>query len=402
MRLKFASLLCAALLAVPLAAQSTGDAELDRRWQSMLAGGYEPLTIPTEWYDPVAEVKGAETPVTSTSAEASRISPTALAAAAGWAEGQNSTAFLVARDGELVFERYWQGTKRDTRFNPQSMSKTVLAMLVGIAIDRGEIASVDDPVSTYLPEWSGEARGAITLRQMLWMSAGLEQGDDGFGYAVTLDNPIVRHSLGSDFTKLLFSLEPVAEPATAFDYNNQVNQLIGVVLERATGMEYEVMLSERLWKPLGLRTAAMPLDREGGMALTSCCILSRPIDWLRLGELFLNGGRYDGEQIVPESWLEEMTQPSPTYPGYGYQVWVHDQRIGGERPPLVPLVPWQSEPFASEQVIIFHGHGGQRTYVMPDKGLVIVRAARAWPDAWDDALLPNVIWRGTEFEGESE
>ncbi len=388
------------LVATPLAAQD--DPEFDRRWQSLLAGGYEPLTIPTEWYDPVAPVKGAETPVTAMAPETVGVAPTALAAAAGWAKGQNSTALLVARGGGLVFEQYWQGTKRDTRFNPQSMSKTVLAMLIGIGIGRGEIASVDAPIADYLPEWEGQERGAITIQQMLWMSSGLEQGDDGYGYAVTPDNPIVRHSLGSDFTKLLFSLEPVAEPGTAFDYNNQVNQLLGVIIERSSGMKYADALSERIWKPLGLRDAAMPLDRAGGMAHTSCCILSRPIDWLRIGSLFLNGGRYDGQQVVPEQWLREMVKPSPAYGGYGFQVWVHDQQVGGERPPGVPLVPWQSERFASPQVIVLHGHGGQRTYVMPDKDLVIVRAARAWPDAWDDALLPNVIWRGTSETGDSE
>ena len=95
-----------------------------------------------------------------------------------------------------------------------------------------------------------------------------------------------------------------------------------------------------------------------------------------------------------------MIAPSPAYRGYGYQVWVGDQRIRGERPAGVPLVPWQSEPFAAPQVVILHGHGGQRVYAMPDKGIVIVRAARQWPDAWDDALLPNVIWLGTPEKGE--
>ena len=283
MRLKAAMLGLAAVFASPLSAQE--DPEFERRWQSLIAGGYEPLTIPTDWYHPVAVVEGAETPIASTTTSEAGIATTALAAAERWAESQNSTALLVARDGKLVFERYWQGSKRDTRFNPQSMSKTVLAMLVGIAIDRGEISSVDEPIGAYLPEWAGQPRGNITLRQMLWMSSGLEQGDDGFGYTVSTENPIVRHSLGSDFTQLLFSLDPVTEPGTVFDYNNQVNQLIGVILERASGMEYEHMLSVRLWQPLGLRGAAMPLDREGGLVLTSCCILSRPIDWLRIGRL---------------------------------------------------------------------------------------------------------------------
>lgn len=400
MRRKLLAATIAAMIAAPLSAQD--DPGFDRRWQSMLAGGYEPLTIPTDWYDPVAQVKGAETRVATTPVADSGIAPTALEAAASWAEDQNSTALLVARNGQLVFERYWQGSRRDTRFNPQSMSKTVLAMLVGIAIDKRHIRSVDDPLERYITEWKGEPRGQITLRQMLWMSSGLEQGDAGFGYKVSPENPIVRHSLGSDFTRLLLSLKPVGEPGQKFDYNNQVNQLIGLALERATRRDYESLLSEWLWKPLGLRDAAMPLDREGGLVLTSCCILSRPVDWLRIGELFVSGGRYQGKQIVPEAWLEEMLQPSPSYPGYGYQVWVGNQTVGGERPPGVPLVPWQSEGFAAPEVIMFHGHGGQRVYVLPDKQLVIVRAARQWPAAWDDALLPNVIWRGTAERGDAE
>lgn len=378
------------------------DPLFERRWQSLAAGGYEPLTIPTDWYDPVAVVEGQHTPVETMPVSDSGIAATALAAAAAWAKAQNSSALLVARDGTLVFEQYWQGSGRDTRFNPQSMSKTVTALLVGTAIERGEIGAVDDPVGKYLTEWADDPRGAITVRHLLWMASGLEQGDDGYGYEVTPDNPIVRHSLGSDFNRRLLTLGKVAEPGTTFDYNNQVNQLLGLILERATGEDYEVLLSQRLWQPLGLRAAAMPLDRPGGMAMTSCCILSRPVDWLRIGQLFIDGGRYKGQQVVPESWLREMLQPSPAYRGYGYQVWVGDQKVGGERPPGVPLVPWQSELFAAPQVIIFHGHGGQRVYVMPDKRLVIVRAARQWPEAWDDAMLPNVIWRATAGAGETE
>lgn len=399
MRIDRLALSALALLAAPALAQD--DPLFERRWESLQAGGYQPLTIPTDWYDPVATVEGVHTPVETMPVAQSDIAPTALEAAAAWAESQNSTALLVAKDGKLVFERYWQSTGRDTRFNPQSMSKTVLAMMVGIAIDRGEIASVEEPIGRWITEWSDDPRGDITVQQMLWMASGLEQGDDGFGYQVTPDNPIVRHSLGSDFTRRLLTLGRIGEPGDTFDYNNQVNQLLGMILERASGKDYEVLLSERLWKPLGLRSAAMPLDRPGGMVLTSCCILSRPVDWLRIGQLFVDGGRYNGQQIVPDAWLEEMLQPSPPYAGYGYQVWIHDQRIGGERPPLVPLIPWQSEALAAPRVVIFHGHGGQRVYVMPDKGLVIVRAARDWPDAWDDAMLPNVLWRGT-MTGESE
>ena len=391
--------LVAALCALPAEAAAQDhsaepDALLERRWQSLAAGGYEPLTIPVEWYDPVATVPGDASAVERGDPGAHGVSPTALAAANAWAQAQDSTALLVARDGVLVSEAYWMGNGRDTAFNPQSMSKTVTALLVGAAIMHGEITSVDQPVSTWLAEWQGQARGDITLAAMLEMATGLEQGDNGYGYAVTLDNPIVRHSLGSDLTALPLSLEPDGPPRTAFSYNNQVNQLLGIVLERASGLGYETLLSQRVWQPLGLANAALPMDREGGMPMTSCCILSRPIDWLRIGGLFLNDGMHGGARIVPAGWTARMTSPSPAYAGYGYQVWIGDQNVGGERPPGVPLVPWQSESFADPDTVILHGHGGQRVYVLPESGIVIVRAARMWPDSWDDAVLPNLLMRG--------
>ncbi|ANU06379.1 serine hydrolase domain-containing protein [Paraurantiacibacter namhicola] len=398
----FPAALAAALiasLALPAASGAQADAPrdelLERRWESLIAGGYEPLTIPVDWYDPLALVKGAPAPFAVPAADQSTIAPTALAAAAAWAEAQNSTALIVAVDGTPVFERYWQGSGRDTRFNPQSMSKTVTALLVGTAIARGEIASVDQPVETWLTEWRGQPRGRITLRQMLHMASGLEQGDAGMGYAISLDNPVVRHSLGSDNNALPLSLQPVGPAGERFDYNNQVNQLLGIILKRASGQDYETLLSERIWQKLGLADAAVPLDRPGGNAVTSCCILSRPIDWLRIGGLFLNDGMHDGEPIVPAGWIAAMTAPSPAYRGYGFQVWSGNQSIGGERPPGVPLVPWQSEAFVDPATVILHGHGGQRVYIVPSRRLVIVRAARQWPDAWDDALLPNLLARGT-------
>ena len=397
MRLALPAALAAALLAAPAAGQDGGDPLLADRWARLLAGGYEPLTIPIDWYETTAAIPGdpKREPVLIGHPSQAGIAPTAIAAAEAWAKTQNSTALLIARDGQPVFERYWQGTGRDTRFNPQSMSKTLTGLLFGTALARGEIVSLDDPVELYLPEWRGSQRGRIPLRALLQMASGLEQGDGGMGYAITLENPVVVHSLGRDAATLPLSLRPVAAPGTTFDYNNQVSQLLGIVLERATGQEYEALLSQRLWQPLGLADAALPLDRPGGLARTSCCVFSRPIDWLRIGALFLNDGAHEGTQIVPPGWIAQMTAPSPAYAGYGLQVWRGDQSVGGERPPRVPLVPWQSEPFVDPDTAILHGHGGQRVYVVPSRRLVIVRAARDWPEAWDDALLPNLLARGT-------
>lgn len=394
MRISCAILALAGLaLTGPLFASD--DRRFEARWASLTAGGYEPLTIPLDWYDTKTAVPGGNGEVVSMTPEAGGVSPAALAAAAAWAQAQNSTALIVARDGRVVFERYWQGSGRDTQFNPQSMSKTVLALLVGTAVARGEIGSVDEPLSRYVSKWRGDPRGTIPLKALVHMAAGLEQGDRGFSSRVSADNPVVRHSLDSDFTRLPLSLARTGAPDIVFDYNNLVNQLLGIVLERASGKRYPALLSERLWVPLGLADAAMPLDRPGGMAMTSCCIFSRPVDWVRIGQLIIDSGSYSGKQLMPDTWFRAMEEPSPGYRGYGFQLWLGDQKVGGSPEPRPGLIPWQSERFAAQGLLFLNGHGGQRVYVMPDKHLVVVRAARAWPDAWDDAVLPNTIWRGT-------
>jgi len=368
-----------------------------QRFDSFKSSGYDPLTTPPEWYRPTEQVRGlssvpiAESPVAPGELG---VSVSALKAAAAYAEAQNSTALLVWQAGDLQLEQYWQGQGRESFFNPQSMSKTVLALMTGIALRDGYLNSVDDAVGDYIEEWAQDPRGQITVRQLLQMSGGLAQISDS--YEISLDNPAVYQHFGTDFVAPILALPQADPPGSRWDYNNNETNLLGVVLERASGKRYADYLSASLWQPMGLSDARLYMDRPDGEPMFSCCILSRPMDWLMLGILVLQNGQYNGEQIVPAEWIAQMRQPADTNAGYGYLLWLGDYAVADKRPePAYMNQPYSSEAFADPATVVFRGFGYQRVWVMPAKQLVVVRAGRDWPEDWDNTVIPNVIFRGT-------
>jgi len=368
------------------------DPQAARRLSDYVAAGYDPLTTPIDWYVQ-DRVPGAPRALGPAPAVAEGLSADAVDKAVEWAAAQGSTALIVSLRGRIVVERYWHGDGRDTRFNSQSMAKTVAALLVGSAIDRGEIASVDDAAAKYLPEWRGDDRSRITIRHLLQMASGLAQIDGGRGYALVPDNPAVAQYFGDDYLTPALGLLPVKPPETVFDYNNNDVTLVAAILERVSRKRYAQLLSERLWQPLGLASAAVGVDRAGGHAAGSTNIFARPVDWARIGELIARRGNIDGRQIVSAAWIDAMQVPSSANKGYGYWLWRGDQAVGGAA--LTPvLTPWQSAPFAAQDIVFLNGFGGQRVWIMPGKQLVVVRAGRTWPKAWDDAMLPNLLWNG--------
>ena len=180
----------------------------------------DPLVLPVSWYNPVDSVNGNQWDDIMQATEAQRTIPeTVLSEIAAFAEGQDSEGLIVVHNGAIQLEAYWDGADRETRFNPQSMSKTVLGMIMGIAIDEGHIKSVDDPVGKYIEEWANDPRGAATIRQALWMSAGLEQMADS--YEIRLFSRGVWYNFGDDFTGMMLDLKQVDPPGSKFEYNNE-------------------------------------------------------------------------------------------------------------------------------------------------------------------------------------
>jgi CubicO group peptidase (beta-lactamase class C family) len=322
---------------------------------------------------------------------ASQISDEALAKAIAYGEETRSHALLVYHDGAIRLEHYYPGHDAAETTPTQSMHKSVVAMLVGIAIRDGYIKSVDDPASLYLPEWANDARQATTIRHMLQQSSGINFATFGI-------NPLggfFQLMLGADVTPVALNLEQEVPAGTRFDYNSAIPQNMGLIVQRATGKRYSEYLSEALWKHLGVPDAWVVLDsEENAMPRTSCCLKATARAWLRLGMLHLDQGRVGGRQVVPAEWMRDIATPSEHNPNYGYFTWLgteHNQYRYYNRKTSTRVL--HSEPYAAPDVIYFDGFGGQRVYIIPSRKLVIVRTGSIAP-SWDDAYLPNVIIGG--------
>jgi CubicO group peptidase (beta-lactamase class C family) len=269
-----------------------------------------------------------------------------------------TNGFLVVHDNRLVTERYPGGMSRGTRQTSFSVAKSFVSALVGLAIDEGAIDSVSDPVTEYVPELlDRDPRFAeITLRDLLSMSSGLryeEQEIPVLPYGDDIDT-----YYGTDLRELALEQTEVVRPPGTWLYNNYTPLLLGLVLERATGMSVSEFMSTRLWLSLGAEwNASWSLDSEAsGFEKMESGLNATPIDYARFGLLFLHRGEWNGTRIVPEAWVEEATTPVAA-PNYGYFWWIDAERPGR---------------------FYALGNFGQYIYVAPDADAVIVRTGSDW------------------------
>jgi CubicO group peptidase (beta-lactamase class C family) len=284
----------------------------------------------------------------------------------------------------LVVEQYWQGHQASDPINSMSMVKTLLALMIGVAIDEGRIGSIQDSVGTYIAEWADDPRGSITLADLLYMQSGLVNDSR----TDTLRSDLVKLYGGSDAQKLALSLPLERPPGEAFDYSNFNSQILSVVLERATGVAFGDYLSSRLWQPLGAGDGFLWLDRPNGNAKPFCCFFATAQDWVRLGQMLLHGGNVGKTQVIPSGWIEQMLQPSPLEPTFGLHIWLKARTSDY---PQVNLA--SSAPFLAPDTFYLDGRHHQRVYIIPSEELVIVRIGEE-PPAWDDAVIVNAILGG--------
>lgn len=267
-------------------------------------------------------------------------------------EGKNTQGVVVVRHGRIVAEWYAEGASAESYGASWSMGKSFTSALVGIALEEGSIPSLDVSMATYIPSWTGTEHEAITLRDVLEMSSGLEW-DENYG-------------IGSDVQRMVTTMSPplsvptgrpvIAPPGTTFNYSSGDTMLLSAVLQQATGMSVADYAEQKLFRPLGIRNAEWWKDTTG-MTLTYCCLDMRSRDFARFGELYLRNGAWNGRPVVPASWVTASLTPTPSYGGYGFQWWL----IGREGPGL------------PEDTYAAIGHDGQYIYVIPSKDLVVVR-----------------------------
>jgi CubicO group peptidase (beta-lactamase class C family) len=391
-------LLIVILLAVGLLSLYFQDPWLWRRYTNtflQLAGSEPRLLRPNEL---VSGDGSFQIPVASE--DQRTITPLALRAAEEFAARFESHALIVIHKGRIQTEWYAEGWDASSLTQSQSMHKSLLALLVGAAIEDGVIGSVNDPIARYIPQWEDDPRGDITLYELMIMSSGLAQ------YKFTL-NPFTDDFrwLYSGDSQAAVLRTPLAdwEPGIKFDYNNINAELLGTVLENATGKRYSELLEDYLWKPLGGDDARVWIDSEFGNAVTSCCLMATARDWARIGLLMLNRGRINDHRFVTAGWVDKMVTPSPVSKWYGLQTWLaYEEEVNPRSDNKAAAGAYaRSEPFLARDVYYFSGRGAQRVYVVPSRDLVVVRLGPALgpqplKPGWDNAFLVNSLIRGMD------
>jgi CubicO group peptidase (beta-lactamase class C family) len=287
----------------------------------------------------------------------------------GFLDATDTLAFVVVRDDRIVYERYLGDADRDARQTSFSVAKSFLSTLVGIAIDQGFIGDLSDPVTGYLPELAARDPNfeRITLRDLLTMSSGLRYEEHSLPLPWGDD---VNTYYATDLRDLALSATQIVEPpGRTWHYNNYNPLLLGLVLERATGMSVSEYMATRLWQPLGAEfDATWSLDSDAsGFEKMESGLNAAPADYARFGELFLHGGSWNGARIIPRGWVRAATAAdNSTDPAFHYQYfwWVDTARPGR---------------------FYALGNLGQYIYVAPDAATVIVRNGADWG-------VPNTDW----------
>jgi CubicO group peptidase (beta-lactamase class C family) len=263
-------------------------------------------------------------------------------------------AFLVVHRDRIVYERYFDGASARSAETSFSMAKSVTSTLVGIAVDRGAIGSIDDPITRYLPELAERDRRfeRIRIRDLLTMSSGIRYEEKGMPWS---HDALTYY--GTDLRDLaLTHTEIERPPGERWLYNNFHPLLLGLILERATEQRVSDFAGEHLWQPLGAEAdASWSLDSEdSGFEKMESGINARARDFARFGQLFLHEGEWNGRRIVPERWVREVVRPGPS-PQYGAMWWLAPQSGSGRQP------------------FFARGKYGQTIAVVPEEDAVVVR-----------------------------
>jgi CubicO group peptidase (beta-lactamase class C family) len=278
-------------------------------------------------------------------------------------DASGTTAFLVIHDDKVLYERYFDGYEETSLQTSFSMAKSFASALVGIAIDEGHIKSVDEPITNYIPELleRDERFKEITIRDLLTMSSGIkyEEGGD-LPWSEEADDTKTYYS--TDLRELALNCQIEGKPGEYFEYNNYNPLLVGLILERATGMSVSRYTEEKLWKPVGMEAdGSWSLDsKKSGFEKMESGVNARARDFARFGMLFAKEGSWEGEQLISRGWVEESTRAdTSTDPSRDYQYFWWVDTPGGE-----------TSHFSAR------GKYGQYIYVAPEKDLVIVRLGK--------------------------
>jgi len=317
-------------------------------------------------------------------------------------EYNKSVAFLIIRNDTILYEKYFQGRNQESYVPSFSAAKSFLSALVGIAISDGSIKSVNQPITDYLPELktNDERFSKITIEHLLNMRSGILFKESYF-------NPfgnVAKSYYGRNLIGQLKTLKIKSEPDKEFEYISENTQLLAFIVERATEKKIPEYLQEKIWKLLGMEyDATWSIDSKGrNEAKAFCCLNACARDYAKFGRLFLNGGKWNGQQIIPEDWVKKSTTVDQNTKDlyYTYQWWHNAEWIRLSDTSKVSSIDSShietstSKDGKKARYLLKPKHDffadgflGQFIYVYPSKNIIIVRLGKEAKVRWPKIFL---------------
>ena len=282
-----------------------------------------------------------------------------------------TTAFIIYINNQIVYEKYFGGRTESKVSCVFSVSKSILSALTGIVISNGYIQSIDQRITDFIPQLKGNPNfNQITIKQLLQMSSGLDWrknktfDDDGkFYYTSNIRRLIVRHKLSK-------------VPGSNWEYKNIDAELLGWVIENATGSTISDLVHKYLWEPMGAEfDSSWSLDTKNGVEKASSSLNACARDLLKFGCIYLNNGKFNNRQIVPQNWIANIFD-IPLSPN--------------QQPSLKHNFLWWLPNDGSDREIVADGYLGQRITINPRYNIVIVKLSEANSNTNLDKVLLHI------------
>lgn len=284
-------------------------------------------------------------------------------------EELQTTALVVVKDGSIVFEEYYKGTDEDDLRISWSMSKSFVSALMGVALERGEIESIDDPVTRYAPMLKGSAYDGVPLRHVLNMASGIQFDENYLDPGSDINKMGTVLALGGSLDEFAAEQVDIARPSgTAWQYCSIDTHVVSMVLRSATGKTLQEYFVENLWSRIGASADAKYTTDGDGNAFALGGLNMRTRDYALFGELIRNHGRRGEEQIIPADWVAISTSQTAPSAAEGAGVSTEDGRAFGYG------YQWWMPPNSDGE---FYAVGvyGQYIYINPKAGIVIAKNA---------------------------
>lgn len=283
-----------------------------------------------------------------------------------------TTAFLISRNGELLHEQYFGGHHQETLSNSFSMAKSVVVLMTGKAVEEGFLNSLDQKVHEFFPQYAYSPADQLTILDLIRMSSGMNWKED---YYLPM-NVTTQAYYGRDLKSLILNRKIGTLPGRKFEYQSGNTQLLGMILEQVLPVNLSTYLSEKFWVPMGMESNAYwTIDETSGIEKTYCCVHATARDFMRFGQLLLQNGAWNGQQLLGTSYIDEMRRAGfPTSPQYGAGLWLDMD---------------YDPPF-----YLMRGHLGQYVIVLPQSDAVICRLGRKYrkENATPPRLDPSDIY----------